>query len=147
MIIRDPLPQDEAVWRRLWADYCAFYEVGLSEVVTAHTWQRILDPCSPVFSRLIADKEEIVGFSVNVLHQGTWTLDPICYLEDLFVDPHARGKGAGRLLIRDLLDLARQRGWSRVWWHTRAGNPARRLYDEFIAADDAVRYRLILKTE
>ena len=27
------------------------------------------------------------GFTLSVLHAGTWTTQPICYLEDLFVDP------------------------------------------------------------
>jgi hypothetical protein len=46
-------------------------------------------------------------------------------------------------LIQDLLDLARARHWSRLYWHTRAGNPARRLYDDFAEADDFVRYRVL----
>jgi hypothetical protein len=39
--------------------------------------------------------------------------------------------------------MARQCGWSRLYWHTRAENAAaRRLYDSFVEADDFVRYRL-----
>jgi GNAT superfamily N-acetyltransferase len=67
---------------------------------------------------------------------------PICYLEDLFVDPNYRNRGLGRLLIQDLVDLAKIRGWARLYWHTQAANPARRLYSEFAGADDFVRYRL-----
>jgi GNAT superfamily N-acetyltransferase len=81
-----------------------------------------------------------------VLHEGSWTVHPICYLEDLFVDEKARGHGIGRALIADLLSLAKERGWGRLYWHTREGNaPARRLYDEFAVADDFVRYRIGLK--
>ena len=145
MMIRDPLPQDETAWRRLWAGYCAFYEVDIEEAVTAHTWRRIVNPGGAIFARFAVDEGETVGFAVCVVHEGTWTVDPICYLEDLFVAPGARGKGVGRLLMRDLIALARQRGWSRFYWDTSAGNPARRLYDEFTAADDSVRYRLIFK--
>jgi len=80
-----------------------------------------------------------------VVHQGSWTLDPICYLEDLFVAPKARGNGIGSALVADLLARAKERGWSRLYWHTQQGNaPARRLYDEFAVADDFVRYRLTL---
>jgi ribosomal protein S18 acetylase RimI-like enzyme len=59
----------------------------------------------------------------------------------------AKGKRAwhGRALIADLLARAKERGWSRLYWHTRKGNaPARHLYDEFAVADDFVRYRLNL---
>ena len=58
----------------------------------------------------------------------------------------ARGHGIGRALIEDLLALARDRGWSRMYWHTNVSNQtARRLYDGFAKADDFVRYRMILK--
>jgi GNAT superfamily N-acetyltransferase len=77
------------------------------------------------------------------VHDSTWTAAPVCYLEDLFVDPNYRNRGLGRLLIQDLVDLAEMRGWARLYWHTQATNPARRLYDEFAGADDFVRYRLI----
>jgi hypothetical protein len=43
--------------------------------------------------------------------------------------------------MQDVIDHAKGNGWSRLYWHTRADNPARRLYDEFAAADDFVRYR------
>ncbi len=140
--IRDPAPADEAAWRQLWAGYNAFYETVLPEAVTARTWQRILDPASPVFGRLAIADEEIAGFSTCVLHEGTWVVRPICYLEDLFVAPQFRGQGLGRMLIADLVQHARAEGWSRLYWHTRDSNPARRLYDEFAKADGFVRYKL-----
>ena len=138
----DPVGVDEVSWRRLWSDYNAFYETTVPEAVTAATWQRILDPELAIFGRLAIIDATVVGFSVSVLHDGTWTTAPICYLEDLFVNPHYRGLGCGRLLIQDLIDHAKTWGWSRLYWHTRSENPARRLYNEFAPADDFVRYRL-----
>jgi GNAT superfamily N-acetyltransferase len=145
LVIRDPAPFDEGAWRALWAGYCAFYETCVPDAVTAGTWARMLTRESPLFGRIAEWKGEVAGFTVSVLHQGSWTLDPICYLEDLFVAPQVRGHGIGRALIADLLARAKERGWSRLYWHKRQGNtPARRLYDEFGAADDFVRYRLNL---
>src|SRR5262245_10541737 len=86
-----------------------------------------------------------VGFSICVSHEGTWTVLPICYLEDLFVNPQFRLAGIGRRLMQDVVDRARENQWSRVYWHTRAGNPARCLYDKFAQVDDFVRYRLLLQ--
>jgi len=143
--IRDPTAADEDAWRRLWSGYGAFYESSIPETVTARTWQRMIDPASAIFGRLATIDATVVGFSVSVLHDGTWTLAPTCYLEDLFVDPKYRGRGCGRLLIQDLIDRAISARWSRLYWHTRANNPARRLYDEFVPADDFVRYRLIFE--
>jgi GNAT superfamily N-acetyltransferase len=144
MIIRDPSLSDEATWKRLWAGYVAFYQASIPDAVTERTWHRILDPTSTIFARLAEDDGKVIGFAVSVLHEGTWTANPVCYLEDLFVDPGHRRLGAGRLLIADLIGLARNQRWSRLYWHTRADNPARRLYDEFTRADDFVRYRLML---
>jgi GNAT superfamily N-acetyltransferase len=144
ILLRDPAPTDERTWRGLWSQYNAFYETSIPETVTARTWQRMLDPASPIFGRLAVVDGEVAGFSVSVLHEGTWTIAPVCYLEDLFVAPNFRGRGCGRLLIGDLVERGRANGWSRLYWHTRANNPARRLYDEFAAADDFVRYRLIV---
>ena len=143
--IRDPAPHDEGAWRILWAGYCAFYETSVAEAVTAGTWAKMLAPGSPLFGRFGEWKGEVAGFTVSVVHQGSWTLDPICYLEDLFVAPKARGNGIGSALVADLLARAKERGWSRLYWHTQQGNaPARRLYDKFAVADDFVRYRLTL---
>jgi GNAT superfamily N-acetyltransferase len=90
----------------------------------------------------VAD-DAVAGFSVSLLHEGTWVIAPVCYLEDLFVAPGFRGRGIGRMLIQDLVDRARNDGWSRLYWHTRADNPARRLYDEFANADDFIRYKRV----
>jgi len=141
-VIRDMRPSDEAGWRRLWDGYNAFYEASVAPEITSRTWQRILDPGSPVLGRIAEAGGDPVGFSLSVLHEGTWVTGPVCYLEDLFVEPAVRGRGIGRKLIQDLLDQARGQGWSTLYWHTRADNPARRLYDEFVEADDFVRYRM-----
>lgn len=143
MPIRDLRPDDEAAWRALWSAYLAFYAEPLPEAVTRATWARILDPASPILGRLAERDGEPAGFSLSVVHEGTWTLLPVCYLEDLFVRPDRRGAGIGRALIEDLVGLAAVRGWSRLYWHTQERNaPARRLYDGFAEADDFRRYRL-----
>jgi len=142
--IRDPLPADEPAWRALWSQYNEFYKTNVAEAVTAETWRRILDPATAVFGRLASIDDRVIGFSTGVLHDITWAIAPACYLEDLFVAPAFRGRGIGRMLIADLIERAKSNGWSRLYWHTRAGNPARRLYDEFVQADDFVRYRLYL---
>ncbi|NHN91158.1 GNAT family N-acetyltransferase [Acetobacter sicerae] len=144
LVIRDAQASDEIAWRQLWAGYNRFYEATVPPDVTRHTWERLLDATNPLFCRVAEKAGEVIGFTNNVLHEGTWVAEPICYLEDLFVTPEARGGGVGRALIRDLVDLGRKQGWSRLYWHTREDNPARKLYDEFVKADDFVRYRMDL---
>jgi GNAT superfamily N-acetyltransferase len=98
-----------------------------------------------MIGRIAERNARVVGFSVSVLHESSWTSSPTCYLEDLFVDPTLRGAGLGRALVQDLIDLGRARGWARLYWHTQADNErARRLYDSFVEADTFVRYRVTL---
>lgn len=146
IVIRNATAADEKAWRRLWSRYVAFYEADVPAAVTDVTWRRVLDSGVPLACRLAEmDDGIIAGFSICVHHLGTWTGAPVCYLEDLFVDPPARAAGVGTALIQDLVDRGRALGWSHLYWHTRASNAAaRRLYDKFAAADDFVRYRLFL---
>jgi GNAT superfamily N-acetyltransferase len=139
--VRAATHADEPRWRELWAGYNAFYEAKIPESITQATWRRILDPAAPILGRVAVADGRVVGFSNSVLHETTWATTPICYLEDLFVDTAMRGSGVGRLLLQDLVVLARQHGWSTLYWHTRGNNTtARRLYDTFSPADDFVRY-------
>jgi len=144
-LVRDIREADAQDWRRLWARYNDFYQASVPAEVTEHTLRRLLDPASNLIGRIAEIDKRVAGFSVSVLHDSSWTISPICYLEDLFVDPSLRGAGVGRALIQDLIDLGRARGWSRLYWVTRANNEReRRLYDSFVEADDFVRYQLTL---
>ena len=146
MMVRDAVAGDEAGWRRLWAGYLAHYGQTLPEAMTAHTWARALDPASAIGMRVVEREDgAIVGFAVRVLHPSTWDASDSCYLEDLFVDPAARGRGVARALIDDLIAQARAKGWSHVYWVTEQENArARLLYDSYAPADGYVRYRLAL---
>ncbi len=140
-LIRTALADDEAVWRKLWRGYCAFYEAQVSDDVTAHTWGRIIDPSSPVKCIFAERNGEVIGFANYIVHENTWEMHPLCYLEDLFVAPEARGSGAGKALIQWLKDAMPEQGWARLYWMTHKDNAtARRLYDSFTRADDFVRY-------
>jgi ribosomal protein S18 acetylase RimI-like enzyme len=145
MIIRAPKPTDEARWRQLWVAYNAFYQTSVPEDVTAFTWARFFSPESGLFLRVAEQDGEVVGFSACVLHPKTWSAAPVCYLEDLFVDPAVRGGGVGHALITHLIDQGRAQGWSQLYWHTREDNvTARRLYDRFTQTDGFVCYRVRL---
>jgi GNAT superfamily N-acetyltransferase len=140
-VIRAALPGDEAVWRKLWQGYCAFYDVRLTREVTDRTWKRILDPDSAVMCIVAELDGQVYGFANCVVHENTWETQPVCYLEDLFVLPSARGRGIGKALIEWLRNAMRAEGWARLYWVTHADNAAaRRLYDRFTPADGFVRY-------
>jgi GNAT superfamily N-acetyltransferase len=145
LVIRDALPEDEAAWRGLWTSYLAFYGVSIAPDITDLTWRRVFDPASAIFMRVAELDGTIVGFALCLTHEGTWTRTLDCYLEDLFVDGAARGKGVGRALLDDLVSLSKTRGWTRLYWHTDEGNAtARKLYDQYVGSDGHIRYRITL---
>ncbi len=130
----------------MWAAYCTFYKQTLPESVTAGVWARIGDDSSPVHGVIaLCDDGTPLGFANYVLHPHTWSDKTLCYLEDLYVAPEARGRGVGHALITHLIETGKTSGWGRVYCHTEAGNAAaRRLYDRFNAAEDLVRYTIAL---
>jgi GNAT superfamily N-acetyltransferase len=143
--VRDANPSDETAFLKLWQDYLTFYKVDLDPQVTAATWARLMDPGSPVKARLALVGGQVQGFAIHLHHPSTWVATEDCYLEDLFVSVTARGQGLGRALIDDLIALARSKGWARVYWHTNAANArARALYDQYVASDGHIRYRMTL---
>lgn len=144
--VRPAGARDHAAWAEMWADYNTFYGAAVSESVTTTTWARILDPMGAVNAVLATNGAgNTLGFANYILHSFTWGDRPVCLLDDLFVRPEARGKGAGRALIEHLIAEGRKEGWARLYWMTREGNEtARRLYDRFTQADGFVRYTLSL---
>lgn len=136
--------QDKAAWLELWTGYTHFYQTAIADRVTEHTWQRLLNQHSPMSCRVATVENRVVGFAIFVLHEGSWVTTPVCYLEDLFVAESMRGQGIARALIQGLIDEGKEQGWSCLYWHTWQDNPARHLYDSFVAADNFVRYRMHL---
>jgi GNAT superfamily N-acetyltransferase len=144
--IRRIEPRDEPRWRELWDGYTRFYEREPSELITRHTWSRILDPASPVHA-VVAERADgrVIGIANYIVHENTWTLTPICYLQDLFVDPAERAGGVGKRLIDWLLEETKRQGWSRLYWNTRENNyRARGLYDKYTPHSGFLRYVISL---
>jgi GNAT superfamily N-acetyltransferase len=142
VIIRRAAAGDEKRWRALWAGYVDFYRGSVSEEATAGTWKRILDPGSTI-DALVAEKDGVViGLCNYVFHDSTWSTQPICYLQDLFVDPKARGGGAAKKLILACEEEAKKKGAFRLYWQTQEYNaPARSLYDTITPRSSFIVYR------
>ena len=110
IIVRPARPGDRAAWEPLWQGYLTFYKASLAAEVTDTTWQRFLDPAEPMFVRGAFENGKLLGIVQCVLHRTSWSPKPICYLQDLFTVPEARGKGVGKALVGVMELLARQRG-------------------------------------
>jgi GNAT superfamily N-acetyltransferase len=85
----------------------------------------------------------VAGIANYLLHESTGSLRPVCYLQDLFVDPATRGSGVGRELIGWLVAEMKAHRWSRLYWSTRETNyRARALYDQFTPHSGFLRYAI-----
>lgn len=146
MIIRPAVASDFDVWFLLWRGYCEALGGDVPDEVSRGVWQRILAPDQPIWCLVACDeRDKPVGIAVYVLHLHTWSLKTVCYLEDLFVAPEARGTGAARALIEELVALGRKHDWRRVYWHTEEHNyRARTLYDRIVPRTNKLRYDIDL---
>lgn len=142
VVIRRPEPGDEATWRRLWAGYCAFYETDLPEAVTDRLWGKLLFPDSDIHGFVATLGGRVVGLVHYLFHASTWSNQPYCYLEDLYVAADTRGSGAGRALIAAVEAEANRRGSRRLYWLTDAGNSrAQALYETITPRTSFIVYR------
>lgn len=143
--LRGAKASDKKDFLRLWQGFLDGYGLTLPPEVTAFTWTRLMDPANPMSLRLACLDGVPQGFAIHQHHPSTWVLGNDGYLEDLYVAPEARGKGLGRALIEDLIDLSRKNGWRRLYWLTEIENAtARKLYDQFCDNDGHIRYRMTL---
>jgi GNAT superfamily N-acetyltransferase len=133
--IRPIAANDFAQWKPLWDGYNAFYgragETSLPAHITQTTWQRFFDEHEPVFALVAERGSVLLGLAHYLFHRSTTRVESVCYMQDLFTSPNARGHGVGRGLIEGVYRDAQMRGAQRVYWHTQYTNEtARALYDK-----------------
>src|ERR1700751_5440497 len=124
--IRPVRRSDFEQWLPLWDGYNTFYgragETALPREITDTTWARFFDAYEPVHALVAELDGRLVGLVHYLFHRNTIMLQPTCYLQDLFTDPAARGKGVGEALVEGVYDAARSAGLSTVYWHTQETN-------------------------
>jgi GNAT superfamily N-acetyltransferase len=122
------LPSDRDAWERLFRGYIDFYERALPDEEYERAWRR-LQAGTEVHGRGARDGQNMVGIAHFLTHAHTNAAD-VCYLQDLFTDPNARGRGVGRALIEHVAAWAGEHGCSQLYWRTHKSNTtARALYD------------------
>jgi GNAT superfamily N-acetyltransferase len=141
-IIRPLRASDEADWRRLWTGYLQFYQTSVAEPVYVSTFARLLGDDPRDFNALVAEVDgKLLGLTHYLFHRHAWKVEDVCYLQDLYVDPQARGTGLGRLLIEAVYTRADAAGAPAVYWLTQDFNhQARQLYDRIAKVTPFIRY-------
>jgi ribosomal protein S18 acetylase RimI-like enzyme len=140
-IIRRIASTDYNHWLTLWTEYCLFYGREPAAEVTAYTWSRLMNLASRIFGIVAEVDGRVVGIANCVMHENTNTLQPVCYLQDLYVDREARAVGIGKQMIDWLLAEMMAQGWARVCLATKENNyRARGMYDKFTPHSGFLRY-------
>jgi GNAT superfamily N-acetyltransferase len=96
----------------------AEYERLLDRVVATEDRLResLFGPHPAAEVLLAFDGERPVGFALFFHNYSTFLAQRGVYLEDLFVEPAARGRGVGKLLLTAVARLALERGCGRFEW-------------------------------
>ena len=135
--------RDKERWLELWKGYLTFYKTEFSADKTEVTWKRLLDPDFNLYCLVAEDDGQIKGMTTFNFQNSTWSENGQCLLEDLFVDETLRGQGIGRALINAVINEAKTRGCSRVYWNTDETNQtARKLYDSYVLESGKRQYRV-----
>ena len=136
-------PADRVAWERLFRGYIAFYERDEPQAMYDRAWAAFMagERLHALGARLDG---ELVGITHFFVHPSTSGPD-VCYLQDLFTDASARGRGVGRALIAAVGDWARDQGCARLYWLTHESNAvARALYDKVAVNRGFIRYDVAL---
>src|SRR5579859_5464967 len=113
-LIRPVIRADREKWEKLWDGYNEFYgrsgSSALDPQITDATWERFFDSYEPVHALIAEQGDDLLGLAHFLFHRSTISIQPVCYLQDLFTAEEARGKGVGRALIQAVYDRAQQAG-------------------------------------
>lgn len=141
-VIRPLATGDRLAWEPLWQGYLTFYKASLTPDITDATFARLTGGTEPMGGFIAERDGGAVGIVHWVTHRSTWNTRDICYLQDLFTTPDARGTGAGRALIETVRAMAQVKGCFRVYWQTHESNAqAQALYDKVADKSGFIVYR------
>ncbi|MGF7123170.1 N-acetyltransferase family protein [Rhodococcus sp. TAF43] len=132
---------DESRWRVLFREYREFYKLPESEDIVSRAWGWFMDPRHECKALVAEADGEILGFAHHRRFSSPYTGTTGLFLDDLFTDPAARGRGVGRALIGRLTEMATAEGRAVVQWVTADDNhQAQALYNTLATRTSWVTY-------
>lgn len=125
----------------------AKYEKAENEVATTveEIEQNLFDENTTTEALICSVDGNPIGFAVYFLNFSTWLGKNGLYLEDLYITPDYRGRGAGKKLLKYLAQHAAQNNCGRFEWSVLDWNePAIKFYESIGAKPQSewIGYRL-----
>jgi GNAT superfamily N-acetyltransferase len=126
--------------------YCEFYETEPNDDGLRKMFETLITDPGQGAVFIARDQERAVGFATLDWKWSSLKAARIGYLEDLFVDPEARGKGIAEGLIDACAQRCRELGMPALQWLTAPDNQrAQKVYNRTGAESDTyVEYDLEL---
>ena len=115
--VRVATPGDVALVHGLMRGLAVYEKLEHALVSTEADLAEALFGAHPACEAIVAEIDGApVGFALFFRTYSTFVGKPGLYLEDLFVVPEARGKGAGKALLARLAAITVERGYARLEW-------------------------------
>lgn len=86
----------------------------------------------PVWWAIVAELDGVIqGFALYYIRYSTWKGQRM-YLEDLIVTEEHRGKGMGKMLLDELINIGKEKGYRGMVWQVLDWNePAIKFYERY----------------
>ncbi|MGO2128128.1 MAG: GNAT family N-acetyltransferase [Pseudoalteromonas prydzensis] len=117
IILRDAVPSDAATILHFITEL-AVYEKEPDAVKTDEQaiLKTLFSEGATAHSVICLEGDTPIGFAVYFYNYSTWLGKNGLYLEDLYVSPDSRGKGAGKLIMQHLARRALAKDCGRFEW-------------------------------
>jgi GNAT superfamily N-acetyltransferase len=132
MAIRDATESDLPALLPLMRAYCDFYEANPTDEGLEAMARAVMAASEDEAFLLVAEDDpgEVIGFAACAWKWSSLRGARIVVLDDLFVDPDARGQGFADRLISATAEIAARHGAPVVTWLTAPDNHrAQKVYD------------------
>jgi len=150
LVVREAIADDAKLLFKFIKDL-AIYEKAEAEVLATEQTikQSIFAKDSHVYALICELDGVAIGSAIYFFNYSTWLAKSGLFLEDLYVMPEYRGKGAGIKLLKTMAKIAQDKDCARFEWNCLDWNtPSREFYHSLGAKAQAewVGYRMTGKT-
>ena len=139
--------EDVDNWQRLYRGYADYYRMPMDDEILKTVWGWIHDESNPFFCVLAENTDgDVIGLAHFREMPSPLRGARVGFLDDLFVEPAARGQGVVEKLYQALNALGKEQGWPFIRWITAENNyRGRAVYDRLSDKTHWVTYQMAIK--